>query len=330
MRFRFHGMTLAVEGDPRAVAAAAELLGALPPDASPGVPDLRIVFRSSPPFPRPAGPRRFYHGILDCHADGDDLVLWDGHSIARVVAGGALIEVHVADESMRDGYLFAHVFLLISLVTALRWRGLFHLHAGALVAPDGRGILVAGSAGAGKSSLTLALLEAGSYYLGDDAVFLSARGGDVAALALPRPFHVAPRTAEAFPRVGALLSDLLPTGEKRRLDPRLAWPGRERVSMSQPSLLLLPHVSGEATTVVEPLSSAEGMGALIESSTFVVVDGLPGGAEHLDVLRRVADGVRALRVESGLDLLERPAETVDRLLRSAPGSSLIGHTKGEP
>ena len=127
MRFRFHGMTLAVEGDPRAVAAAAELLGALPPDASPGVPDLRIVFRPSPPFPRPAGPRRFYHGILDCHADGDDLVLWDGHSIARVVAGGALIEVHVADESMRDGYLFAHVFLLISLVTALRWRGLFHL-----------------------------------------------------------------------------------------------------------------------------------------------------------------------------------------------------------
>ena len=100
--------------------------------------------------------------------------------------------------------------------------------------------------------------------------------------------------------------------------------------MSQPSLLLLPQVSGEATTVVEPLSSAEAMGALIESSTFVVVDGLPGGAEHLDVLRRVADGVRALRVESGLDLLERPAETVDRLLRSAPGSSLIGHTKGEP
>jgi hypothetical protein len=328
MRFRFHGMTLAVEGDPRAVAAASELLGALPPDDSLGVVDLRLVFRPSPSRPRPAGPRSFYHGILDCHVDGDDLVLWDGHSIARVRPGGTLIDVDAADESMQDGYLFAHVFLLISLVTALRWHGLFHLHAGALVAPDGRGILVAGGAGAGKSSLTLALLEAGCTYLGDDAVFLSARGGEVAVLALPRPFHVAPRTAAAFPRVGALLSDLLPTGEKRRLDPRLAWPGRERVSMPLPSLLLLPHVSGKATTIVEPLSSAEAMGALIESSTLVVVDGLPGGDEHLEVLRRAADGVRAWRVESGLDLLERPGETVERLLRSAPGSSPTGPMNG--
>lgn len=316
MRVRFQGMVLVVEGDPRAVAAAAELLGALPPDGSSGAPDLRIVFRPSPPHPRPTGASRFHHGILECHADGDDLLLWEGHSRARIAAGGARIEVDVAEESLRDGYLFAHVFLLISLVTALRWRGIFHLHAGALVAPDGRGILVAGGAGAGKSTLTLALLEAGCEYLGDDAVFLSTRGDDAGVLSLPRPFHVAPGTAVAFPRVEALLSDLLPTGDKRRLDPRLAWPGRERSRMGLPSLLLLPHVSGAATTIVEPLTSADGMGALIESSTLVVVDGLPGGAEHLQALRRVADEARAWRVELGLDLLARPVETAEKLLGS--------------
>jgi hypothetical protein len=147
-------------------------------------------------------------------------------------------------------------------------------------------------------------------------VFLSSREGAPAVLALPRPFHVAPRTGAAFARVGALLSDLLPTGEKRRLDPRLAWPGRERSSMGLPDLLLLPHVSGAATTVVESLSAAEAMGALIESSTLVVVDGLPGAGEHLDVLRRAANGARAWRVESGRDLLGAPRETADRLLRS--------------
>jgi hypothetical protein len=316
MRFRFHGMTLSVDGDARAVAAASELLGALPADDATGPPDLHMVLRPSPPLPRPPGPRRFFHGILDCHADGDDLVLWDGHSLARVAAGGGLVEGRVAEESLRDGYLFAHVFLLVSLVVSLRWRGLFHLHAGALVAPDGRGILVAGGAGAGKSTLTLALLEAGCAYLGDDAVFLSSREGDAAVVALPRPFHVAPRTAAAFPRVPGLLSDLLPTGDKRRLDPRQAWPGRERSWMALPSLLLLPQVSGAATTVVESLSAAEAMGALIESSTLVVVDGLPGAAEHLEMLRRAADGARAWRVESGLDLLGAPRETADRLLRS--------------
>ena len=49
----------------------------------------------------------------------------------------------------------------------------------------------------------------------------------------------------------------------------------------------------------------------------VVVDGLPGGEDHLEVLRRVADGVRAYQVEfEGLDLLARPVETVERLLRA--------------
>jgi hypothetical protein len=316
MRLLFHGLRLSVEGDARAVAAAAELLGGLPADTSPGDPDLRLLLGAAESQPRPAGPRHFYHGILDCHFEEDDLILWDGHSRARVAAGGARVEVAVADESLRDGYLFAHVLLLISLVLALRWHGLFHLHAGALVAPDGRGILVAGGAGAGKSTLTLALLEAGCAYLGDDAVFLSSRSVGPVVMALPRPFHVAPRTAAAFPRVGAMLSDLLPTGEKRRLDPRRAWPGRERSSMALPSLLLLPQVSGAVETVVEALSSAEAMGALIESSTLVVVDGLPGSAEHLEVLRRVADGVRARRVEAGLDLLQRPAEAAAMLLRA--------------
>jgi hypothetical protein len=86
--------------------------------------------------------------------------------------------------------------------------------------------------------------------------------------------------------------------------------------MAPPSVLLLPHVSGSPTTMVEPLSSAEAMGALIESSTHVVVEGLPGAAEHLDVLRRVSDGVEAYRVESGTDLLREPAATVGRILRA--------------
>ncbi len=276
MRLDFHGMALSVEGDARLLTAAAELLGALPVDAMPGDPALRLVLRRSPPRPRPPGRRVLYHGIVDCHADGDDLLLWDGHSTARVVAGGARVEVEVSDGSLRDGYLFAHVLLFISLVLALRWRGIFHLHAGALVAPDGRAILVSGHAGAGKSTLTLSLLEAGCAYLGDDAVFLSSRPGHPAVLAFPRPFHVAPRTAEAFARISALLDDFLPSGDKRRLDPRRAWPGRGRAVMERPSVLLLPSITGAAGTVVERIGSAEALGELVESSTFVVVTACRG------------------------------------------------------
>lgn len=324
MRLDLHGIPLSVEGDERSLAAAAELLGALPADTGAGEPVLRLVLRRSPPRPRPPGPRVLYHGIVDCHAEGEDLLLWDGHSTARIAAGGARVEVDVADGSLRDGYLFAHVLLFISLVLALRWRGIFHLHAGALAAPGGRAILVSGHGGAGKSTLTLALLEAGCAYLGDDAVFLSSRAGDPPVLAFPRPFHVAPRTAEAFPRIAALLDEFLPSGEKRRLDPRRAWPGRERATMDRPSALLLPSITGSATTVVEPVGPAEALGELVESSTFVVVDGLPGGREHLAALARIADGARAWRVAMGRDALERPVEVATSILgrigrRPVPG-----------
>ena len=117
-------------------------------------------------------------------------------------AGGGEITVDVAPESLRDGHVFSHVFLLIAVVVALRWRALFHVHAGALVSPGGSGILVAGGAGAGKSTLTLALLEAGCDYLGDDAVFLRARV-DPAVLALPRAFSWQPTQSLASARASA-------------------------------------------------------------------------------------------------------------------------------
>jgi hypothetical protein len=313
MRLDFHGLCIEVDGDPVAVAGAEELLGALPEGTGPA--GLKLHLRSSPSWVRPAGERAFYHGVVDAFLDGADVLLWDGASLARVREGGAVVEVDVATESLRDGHIFAHVFLLIAVVVALRWRSLFHVLAGALVSPDGRGILVAGGAGAGKSTLTLALVEAGCDYLGDDAVFVRAPETS-SVLALPRAFHVAPRTAAAFPRIAALLGDLLPAGEKRRLDARAAWPGRERSAMALPELILLPAVEGGAETRVEAVSAAEALGALIESSTYVVIGGLPGAMEHLETLRHVADGARAYRVALGRDLLEVPAETARRVLGS--------------
>lgn len=314
MLLRLHRWVLSVEGDARAVEAAGELLAGLPEAPSGAAPHLRIVLRAAPPQPRPPTPRLFHHGIVECHADREDLLVWDGASRARVVAGGGLLEADVADASLADGYLFAHVFLLVALILALRWRGLFHLHAGALVAPDGRGILVAGDAGAGKSTLTVALLEAGCDYLGDDAVFVASGAAGGGVLALHRPFHLAPATAAAFPRLAPLLSERLRTGDKRGLDPRRAWPGRERDAMADPELILLPRVAGAEKTRIEPVSAGDGLGALIESSTLVVVDGLPSRSDHLAVLARIADGARTLRVESGSDLLDRPADAARGIL----------------
>lgn len=63
----------------------------------------------------------------------------------------------------------------------LAWRGLIPLHACA-VEIDGRAVLIAGTAGAGKSSLMAGLLARGAALLSDDLTAIEIVGGIAAAL----------------------------------------------------------------------------------------------------------------------------------------------------
>lgn len=51
---------------------------------------------------------------------------------------------------------------------------------GTAVARDGRGVLILGASGAGKSGLALALMALGADLVADDAVQISVQGGEVA------------------------------------------------------------------------------------------------------------------------------------------------------
>lgn len=59
-----------------------------------------------------------------------------------------------------------------------------NLH-GSAVALDGRGLLILGAAGAGKSGLALSLMALGARLVADDRVLLERRGDAVAAAAPP-------------------------------------------------------------------------------------------------------------------------------------------------
>jgi hypothetical protein len=247
-------------------------------------------------------------------------ILTDGASTARVAPDGRRIDLAVAPASLADRHTLEHVLALVALVVALRRFGLFHLHAAVLAEPDGRAILVAGGAGSGKSTLTLALLEAspGLAWLGDDTALLSARPGGLAVLGFPRPFHLSGTTAAAFPRLGSLLGAPCGSGAKRRLEGRLAFPGRQRLEASAPSLVILPEVVARPTSVVEAVPGAEALGALIESAALVVVDGMPAVDAQLALLAATAGGATCLRARLGRDLLERPGEVAGRLLAGVP------------
>lgn len=312
MRFELLGVEIAVEGS-----AAPELARALAPLAVPGEPSGRPALvvaaeEAAGPEPLPE-PAVFVHSPLRAAREGGDLAVGDGASRFLVGAGGRRVEARLAPALLADGGRALGVLHLpVVLTFALRHHGVFHLHA-AVLADGGRAVLVAGQAGVGKTTLALALLEAGLGWLGDDAAFLAERGGEPVAAGVPRPFHLRPDTLAAFPRVAsrAGASDL---SGRRDVDPAAVWPGRLAREPLRPGLLLFPEVARRPATAVERLAPADALGRLVEASALLVVDGAARPPEHLALLGRIASGIPALRVALGADLLRAPADVARRVL----------------
>ncbi|BDG05659.1 hypothetical protein [Anaeromyxobacter oryzae] len=302
-----------------AALAAGALLGGFPP-ASPGPPALVLAVAPDPLPPQdPGAVPSFFHETLRCSVRHGSFRVRDGASVLTVAADGRRIEVA---GPTTDGV--SELAVLVAVVVALRHHGLFHLHAAALEGGDGPRVLVVGTSGAGKTTLALALAAAGLTPLGDDAVLLTRRGGPLRVVGFPRPFHVGARTAAAFPALAPHLGAPGREG-KRPLDARAALGAHPSGAMRSPDLLLLPEITADDETQVEPAGSAEAFGALLESGALLVADGMPEVAEHLAVLRAVADGARTVRVRLGGDVLSAPAACARRLLAAAGRARRCAH-----
>ena len=240
---RLHGTRIAWAVEPALRDPIAELLRELPA-AEPEEPaELRIIVRSAIGG-RGAWPENarelFFHGQIRGFGAGGDLWLHDGASSVRIGPGAFEMEAFLAAEDAPESTdAVLAVMLFIALVIALRHRELFHLHAGVVLDPAGRPILIAGDGGSGKTTSTLALADAGFAPLADDCVLLARVDGEPRLLAFPKAFHLSATTIAAFPRLAALVGATNSVG-KRTLDARLAFAVPSEQQTRPPSMLLFP------------------------------------------------------------------------------------------
>jgi hypothetical protein len=99
----------------------------------------------------------------------------------RLLVDGRLMLV-----SGSSGNILADLFAHVNLDTVEAARELVLVHAGAVVAPNGLGMLLPAPSGAGKTTLVAGLVEAGFGYLSDEAAVLDPATGDL----LPYPTHL--------------------------------------------------------------------------------------------------------------------------------------------
>jgi hypothetical protein len=182
----------------------------------------------------------------------------------------------------------------------LKRRGQFSIHAAALTL-RGRGLLIAGDSGTGKTTLTVVLLRAGFGFLGDDTVFLSGDGDTPRVLAFPDEIDLTDQTASFFPELVRLLELPKRAGFPKRsmhVDDfafsRIAWE-------SVPSALVFPGVNGTGRSYVEPMARDE---ALVELAPNVLLTEASSSQAHLNALARLIRASRCYRLSAGRDFEE--------------------------
>jgi hypothetical protein len=135
------------------------------------------------------------------------------------------------------------------------------LHAGAVVAPDGRAWLLVGDSHSGKTTTCANLIRAGWDWLADDQVVVArGPGGEVRAEGWPRPF-----TLDDGFEAGA------PLGRRSPADPARLGRGRWRRTAPLGGVLL-PQVDADRPTRLEPAHPAAALAALIRQSPWLLAD----------------------------------------------------------
>ncbi|MCS3678741.1 hypothetical protein GGP72_002966 [Salinibacter ruber] len=215
--------------------------------------------------------------------------------------------------------------VVLSLGLLLRRRGWFPLHA-ATLAREGRGVLLPGRSGQGKTTIALSLLRHGWAALSDDTVLLRATGNGVRAHAFRRPLCVDPGAANYFPELEgpdwpASLSD----ASKWQVDVDRLYPGQSD-STCTPRLLVLPTIADAPTSRIEPIGAKLALEQLLTQSAFFLSSRPDVADRHLSVLRRLVDQTQTHRLHAGRDVLNEPHTAhalLAPLLTGGPASDAV-------
>jgi ABC-type thiamine transport system ATPase subunit len=330
MIYRVAATTIVVEAQDTWAARAIEKLFAgwyLTPETATGEVSLSpaIVVRSRvkpPEIPR-GWPQFEIAGGGTCFTDG---------TTSYIDIEGSIVSIgkprHAAVEVWTNGMLEIQSPALTRVVTyalaaALRCRGLFELHSGAVIDPvSGQGVLIIGPSGSGKSTLTVQLAAAGWSFLTDDVLLLSATGARVKAWPLRRCFAITAETftASNFLQARASLNYMQAQPADKKNDKTQFVPhgvfNSEFREQCIPKTLFFSQLNGGERSRVLQLSSAETMARLIRMNPWSCYD-RSTAAEHLTVLSALVKQSTGYSLLAGKDLLdtETAANLVSRYTR---------------
>jgi len=246
----------------------------------------------------------------DVYAGNGGLLL-DYHQRGRLWldTSGERLEGALTDPIALHHALLPSIFFFFPFAQLLARRGLHVVHAAALER-NGRGVLIPGISGSGKSTCCVSLMRAGYRCLSDDKPFLRQDGSNIELLPFPEMIDVTDQSVAFFPELCSAGSALESGFRKKRFCAETLYPG-STADAAVPSLVLFPNISGEPTSRVEALSKAQTLQMLLPHSLLCFDRAV--SARHFELLGCLVETTTCYRLHFGRDVLDLP-RLVDRLL----------------
>lgn len=283
----------------------------------------QVADRREVPVNRSADARILFSGI--CPSRGNSLrsiwrcdIIQDGDRLVAEFPDQGLLVID-GERGYVEGYLFGpetthedfcESLFHFALTQLLKRQGVFCLHAAGLEY-QGRGVIIPGGGGQGKTTLMLALLRSGFRYLSDDCPLVRERGAQMELLPLPMPIEVTGRTVEVFPELRGAGSGILRQGVwKKSFDPHDLYRDCSG-SPCRPAMMLFPHIVDLPHSCLEPLSKPGALEALMAQPR-VAQEPETVRREFL-ALSRLVQQVDSYRVHFGRDILELSSQVAPLL-----------------
>jgi hypothetical protein len=225
----------------------------------------------------------------------------------------------VTPEALDYPHILANTYTLFALLLLLRTRGLYHLHAAALVSPRDELWLICGAQRAGKTTLTTALSLAGWRPISDDSLLVSAAGVEVRLQALKKYFHIGNELLHRWPLLAGV------TRHHQYLDRTciggLEYFGARQLadaSFNRVDHLVLPQIVNEPASRLVPLARSAALLKLAEQSLYFQL-WPEHTAQQWRLLRELASPAACHSLLAGADILQDPASAMRALYEAESG-----------
>jgi hypothetical protein len=202
-------------------------------------------------------------------------------------------------------------FFLVGLLMLLHCHGYYGLHANGVVHGE-TGYLIIGESGAGKTTLTASLVQAGWAYLADDALVLYQANGQVEALGIRQGMACRAETLVRFPELaGVAATSPELAADKKLLGQAEIGSGGERLRCVV-HVLLFPQVAGGQHSRLTSLDPVSALATLMRFSTGILTE-RSRVVQQMELLKVLVQQARAYQLHLGEDVFTEPA-TVASLL----------------